>query len=196
MFGALKAVRIGMLRHMASLHSMKTEFQNVLYVFLLLFFTVYVESKQYVCCTCLDMGGGIWTGIIIAGCCTFVQCILAMVLIGMFDKLKLDGCCMWYGTKAGKAVLQAKDTRFPDTAALEAGISGLPDTWDAQPTKPPRQSRIFSLFGRRSDTTTSGRKSSISITANGSVSQIVPGGQEGLRRRSSGQTPSAPLPPP
>ena len=174
-------------------------------LFFLASFAVYVTAKQYPCCTVLDMGGGIWTGIIIAGCFTFVQCILAMVLIGMFDKLKLGGCCIWYGTKAGKAVLQSKDTRFPDTAELEAGTTGqASDSWQGgmqnpdtqEPMKPPRQSRIFGFFGRRSNSEASaGRKSSISIIARSSSAQVAPG--DGLRRRSTNPppVPTAPFPP-
>ena len=52
---------------------------------------VYTGVKQYACCTALDTVGGVWTGMIIAGCCAFVQCGLAVALIALLDRLPSPG---------------------------------------------------------------------------------------------------------
>lgn len=56
--------------------------------------SVYVTVKQYGCCTCLDMVGGVWTAMIMFTVSVFFLNILSMVLIGMFDQR--DECMMWW----------------------------------------------------------------------------------------------------
>ena len=128
---------------------------------------LYVDVKQYPCCTVMDVGGGVWTGLIIAGCFAFVQCITAMVLIGRFDELDLTGCCRWYAGKSGREALMVGDTTaFIDTAQLENGTGSVPTSIPTS-TSPPRQSRIFKLFSPRSFPPQDPTPTEISIVADG-----------------------------
>ncbi|KAG7674442.1 hypothetical protein Ndes2437A_g00722 [Nannochloris sp. 'desiccata'] len=113
---------------------------------------VYVGIKQYPCCTGLDFIGGIWTALIISGSFTFTQCIVAMILIGLFDKLQLPRCCMWYSGKAGEAALLKFNGGGGETinsGELEAGratntvAAPVPVVMTKAAPPPPKQSRVF-----------------------------------------------------
>lgn len=120
-----------------------------------------MNIKQYPCCTVLDFVGGVWTGLIISGCFTFIQCILAIILIGLFDKLHLPRCCMWYSGKAGEAALlksyggggenitsgEAELEAGRDAAAAAAAAAPAPVVMTKTAPPRPRQSRIFRCFG-------------------------------------------------
>jgi hypothetical protein len=173
-----------------------------------------VDIKQYPCCTGLDFIGGVWTGLIISGFFTFIQCIIAMVIIYMFDKLQLPRCCGWYSGKAGEAALLKLNGGQPNNnpAELESGRSNnvintaaAPEpvvmTSKAPQLPAPRQSRIFRFFGGPRSSSADERATrptgAISITANAtsaSTQQLSAAGSgNGGERRSSGPPPpSAP----
>ncbi len=163
--------------------------------------------KQYPCCTVLDMGGGVWTGIIVAGCCVFVQIIVSMVLIGRFDRLPApQGCCRWYAGKSGQEVLQQADPEaFPSTGDTEEGEAGGDGDGggdrgtETSPTKAPRQSKLFRMFNRDSAAEVTGQqRPSISVVADGrseAASAAVAAAlaaEAGRRRSSAPPPPSAP----
>lgn len=62
-------------------------------------FPVYVDIKSYPCCTVLDMGGGIWVGMVVLNVCGIALAVLTMFIIRFMDKT-LDttgkGCGMWH----------------------------------------------------------------------------------------------------
>ncbi len=159
-----------------------------------------MEVKQYPCCTGLDFIGGIWTGIVISGTFTFVQCILGMILIGNFDKLQLPRCCGWYAGKRGDAVLlklNGSGNGGVDTVNarhVEAPAS-VPEPAVMNKAPPPaagRPSRIFFGGVGRSSADEVISPPIISITAD-STTRATQQPFSKARRRSSGlPPPSAP----
>jgi len=171
-----------------------------------------VNAKQYPCCTALDFIGGVWTGLIICGSFTFVQCILAMILIGHFDKLVLPRCCMWYSGKAGEAALLKLNGgggggENNNSGELEAGratnttaAAPAPVVMTKAAPPPTRQSRIFRCFGGarsssadQAATRPSGRISIIADATTSATQQPCAVEDTGASRRSSETPPpSAP----
>ena len=178
-----------------------------------------MSIKQYPCCTVLDTGGGVWTGFLISGSCVFVQCILAMILIGLFDGLRLPGCCKIYFGKAGAKALQNAangDGSFPDTPSLENSTSLAAGGGVEDAQKPPRQqSKIFRMFSHGSSSKedengpATGRRISITVATDVGPPTLIPAGTRASsgapppleaatppqRRSSNLPAPSAPLPP-
>jgi hypothetical protein len=66
-------------------------------------FPVYIDIKSYPCCTVLDMGGGVWVGMVVLNVCGIALAVLAMFII-RFMANNLDtrskGCGMWHSWNA------------------------------------------------------------------------------------------------
>lgn len=155
----------------------------------------------------MDMGGGVWTGIIVAGCCVFAQCVAAMVLIGRFDRLPApQGCCRWYAGRAGQETLsQAHPEAFPEMGEAEEGGPSGDDGGGGEaafPTRAPRQSKLFKTFHKDSATELGEQQGpSIAVVADArserasSAVAAVLAAEAGRRRSSAPPPPSAPLAP-
>jgi hypothetical protein len=62
-------------------------------------FPVYVDIKSYPCCTVLDMGGGVWGGMVVLNVCGVALAVVAMFIIRFMDNnldTRSKGCGMWH----------------------------------------------------------------------------------------------------